>query len=47
MHESSTMFSDRQNSDSAQQNTLSCGTIYPVAFLEVAIEVQNLVSIPE
>ena len=41
-----TVFSDRQNGDFAKQDTVSSGVIHPVAFPEVAIDVQNLVSIP-
>ena len=42
-----TVFSDLQNNDFAKQDTVSSGIIHPVAFPEVAIDIQNLVSIPK
>ncbi|ESA33496.1 hypothetical protein N836_01630 [Leptolyngbya sp. Heron Island J] len=42
-----TVFRDLQNGDFLTQNTSSDGIIYPIAFPDVAIEIQKLVSIPE
>ncbi|MEM9006799.1 MAG: Uma2 family endonuclease [Cyanobacteria bacterium P01_F01_bin.86] len=42
-----TVFKDRQRSDFTTQTTVSDGIIYPIAFPDVAIAVNKLVSIPE
>lgn len=42
-----TVFRDLQNDDFLSQNTVSDGIIYPVAFPDVAIEVNKLVCIPD
>ncbi|MEO1210604.1 MAG: Uma2 family endonuclease [Cyanobacteria bacterium J06638_20] len=42
-----TTFKDLQNGDFATQTTVSDGTIYPVAFPDIAIKVHKLVAIPE
>ncbi|MBT9315763.1 Uma2 family endonuclease [Leptothoe spongobia] len=42
-----TVFRDLQNDDFLTQRTASAGSIYPIAFPDIAIEVHKLVKIPE
>ena len=42
-----TVFKDLQNGDFLTQNTISAGTIHPIAFPDLIIEIHKLVSIPE
>lgn len=41
------MFRDLQNGEFLTQNTVNDGVIYPIAFPNIALEIQKLVSIPE
>ncbi|NEZ54785.1 Uma2 family endonuclease [Adonisia turfae] len=42
-----TVFRDLHNGDFVSQNTFSNGSIHPIAFPDIAIEVHKLVNIPE
>ena len=42
-----TIFKDLQNGDFLTQSTISTGTIHPIAFPELTVEIHKLVSIPE
>ena len=42
-----TLFRALQNGEFSECNTLKNGVIYPVAFPDIAVEVEQLVTIPE